>query len=115
MFSLIYLDEDDISEWVILDRTWDKYSLYTVRNGNAECLADSMTTVEMTCYKHKNIFAAFSRAKGGGDEGEYASAYYQRKSTRQPIIEYLPILIFRRWMIQVVFQKAENAFQRMKC
>jgi len=70
MFSLIYLDEDDISEWVILDRTWDKYSLYTVRNGNAECLADSMTTVEMTYYKHKNIVAAFSRAKSGGDEGE---------------------------------------------
>lgn len=77
MFSLIYLDEDDIPELVILDRTWDKYSIYTVRDGSAECLVDSMTTVEMSYYKYKNIVSAFYRSNGGGDEGEYTSTYYQ--------------------------------------
>ena len=76
-FSFIYLDEDDIPELVVLDRTWDKYSIYTVKDGNIKCLVDSMTTVEMSYYEHKNIVSAFYRSNGGGDEGEYTITYYQ--------------------------------------
>lgn len=76
-FSFIYLDEDDIPELVILDRTWDKYSIYTVKDGNIKCLVDFVTTVEMSYYEHKNIVSAFYRSNGGGDEGEYTSTYYQ--------------------------------------
>ena len=76
-FSFIYLDEDNIPELVVLDRTWDKYSIYTVRDGNIKCLVDSVTTVEMSYYEHKNIVSTFYRSNGGGDEGEYTSTYYQ--------------------------------------
>lgn len=76
-FSFIYLDEDNIPELVVLDRAWDKYSIYTVKDGNIKCLVDSMTTVEMSYYEHKNIVSAFYRSNGGGDEGEYTSTYYQ--------------------------------------
>lgn len=76
-FSFIYLDEDNIPELVVLDRAWDKYSIYTVKDGNIKSLVNSMTTVEMSYYEHKNIVSAFYRSNGGGDEGEYTSTYYQ--------------------------------------
>lgn len=76
-FPFPYLDGDDIPELVILDRTWDKYSIDTVRDGHIKCLVDSVTAAEMSCYEHKNIVPAFYRSNGGGDEGAYTSTYYR--------------------------------------
>ncbi len=76
-FSLIYLDDDDIPELVILDGYLSEYSIYTIKDGSTECLVDSMATVEMTYYERKNIISTFFRWNGGGDEGGYSSAYYQ--------------------------------------
>ena len=87
IFSLIYLDEDNIPELVILDRYWEKYSIYTIRDNSAECLVDSMTTVEMTYYEHKNIISTFWRSNGGGDEGEYARSYYQLNQFSQTLVD----------------------------
>ena len=49
-FSLIFLDNDTIPELVVLDRYWDKYSVYTIKNDSAVCLIDSITTVEMSYF-----------------------------------------------------------------
>ena len=87
LFSLIYLDEDNIPELVILDRYWGKYSIYTIRDNSAECIVDSMTTVEMTYYERKNIISTFWRSNGGGDEGEYASSYYQLNQFSQTLVD----------------------------
>lgn len=76
-FSLIYLDDDDVPELVICDRYYDKYSVYTIKNDSVECLVDSMITVEMSYFERKNIISKFTRWNGGGDEGGYASDYYQ--------------------------------------
>ncbi len=77
VYSLIYLDDDDIPELVALDRGDDSYSVYTVRDGELFCVADSLVTVEMTYYERSGVFAAFSRWNGGGDEGGYGYSYYQ--------------------------------------
>lgn len=76
-FSLIYLNDDAIPELVILDRYHNRYSIYTIKDGSAVCLVDSITTVEMTYYEHLDVISAFYRWNGGGDEGNYASQYYQ--------------------------------------
>jgi len=76
-FSLIYLDDDDIPELVVLDEYLDEYSIYTIKDGTIECIVDSMITVEMTYYERKNIISTFSRWNGGGAEGSYSIAYYQ--------------------------------------
>jgi len=76
-FTLIYLDDDEIPELVILDGYRSCYSIYTIKDGCAACLVDCMTTVEMTYYERKNVISTFSRWNGGGDEGGYSSAYYK--------------------------------------
>lgn len=76
-FSLIYLDNDTIPELVIYDTYYGKYSVYTIKNNSVKCLIDSLTTVEMTYFEGKNIISTFFRWNGGGDEGGYASRYYQ--------------------------------------
>lgn len=76
-FSLIYLNDDAIPELVILDRYHNRYSIYTIKDGSAVCLVDSITTVEMAYYEHLNVISVFYRWNGGGDEGNYASQYYQ--------------------------------------
>lgn len=76
-FALIYLDDDDIPELVVYDRYYDKYSVYTIKNGFVECLIDSMITVEMSYFERKNIVSMFFRWNGGGDEGGYANVFYQ--------------------------------------
>ena len=76
-FSLIFLDNDTIPELVVLDRYWDKYSVYTIKNDSAVCLIDSITTVEMSYFEKQNIISTFNRWNGGGDEGGYANKYYQ--------------------------------------
>ncbi|WP_300606382.1 XAC2610-related protein [uncultured Oscillibacter sp.] len=76
-FSLIYLDDDAVPELVILDRYHNRYSIYTIKDGSAVCLVDYITTVEMTYYERLGVISAFYRWNGGGDEGGYASEYYQ--------------------------------------
>lgn len=76
-FSLIYLDDDAVPELVILDRYHNRYSFYTIKDGSTVCLVDYITTVEMTYYERRGVISAFYRWNGGGDEGGYASEYYQ--------------------------------------
>ena len=40
IFSLIYLDNDDIPELAVCDRGYDAYSIYTVRDEKALCIVD---------------------------------------------------------------------------
>ena len=77
IFSLIYLDNDDIPELVVCDRGYEAYSIYTVKDGRAFCMVDAMTTVEMVYYERSSIVSAFARWNGGGDEGGYGWYYYQ--------------------------------------
>lgn len=77
VFSLIYLDNDTIPELVVLDRSYDRYSIYAIKDDSIACLVDSMTTVEMSYCECCGVISAFCRWNGGGDEGSYASAYYQ--------------------------------------
>lgn len=77
VFALIYLDSDDIPELVVLDRGYDSYSIYTVKDNALFCMADSLTTVELTYFERSGILCEFSRWNGGGDEGGYGRSYYQ--------------------------------------
>lgn len=76
-FSLIYLDRDDVPELVVYDTAYGTYSIYTVKDGNAFCMVDSMVTVEMSYFEKTGIVAQFARWNGGGDEGGYGCSYYQ--------------------------------------
>ncbi|MDE5818349.1 MAG: hypothetical protein K2I07_03380 [Lachnospiraceae bacterium] len=77
VFSLIYLDNDDIPELVVLDREFDSYSIYTVKDGTLFCMLDRMTTVEMNYFERSGTFYSFARWNGGGDEGGYGRSYFQ--------------------------------------
>lgn len=77
VFSLIYLDGDDIPELVVLDREFDSYSIYTVKDGALFCMLDRMTTVEMNYFERSGTFYTFARWNGGGDEGGYGRSYFQ--------------------------------------
>lgn len=77
VFSLIYLDNDEIPELVVLDREYESYSIYTVKDNALFCMADSLTTVELTYFERSGILGAFSSWNGGGDEGGYGWSYYQ--------------------------------------
>ncbi len=76
-FSLIYLDEDDMPELVVIDHYYLTYSVYTVKDGKSFCLIDSMAAVELDYYERSGIVSAFARWNGGGDEGGYGETYYQ--------------------------------------
>jgi len=93
-YSLIYLDEDDIPELLILDREYDSYTIYTMNDGALFCMVDSMTTVEMTYYEKSGIIAAFSRWNGGGDEGGYGQNYDQVSREQTLTDETQPLLSF---------------------
>lgn len=86
-FSLIFLDNDTIPELVILDRYWDKYSVYTIKKDSAICLIDSITTVEMSYFEKENIISTFFRWNGGGNEGGYANRYYQLDQYSEPLTD----------------------------
>lgn len=86
-FSLIYLDDDAVPELVILDRYYNRYSIYTVKDSSAICLVDYITTVEMSYYEHCGVISAFYRWNGGGDEGSYANAYYQIDQHSEPLTD----------------------------
>lgn len=76
VFSLIYLDGDDIPELVAGDRGYDIYSVYTARDGQAICLVSSIETRELSYYERKRVIATFESWNGGGDEGGYGQTYY---------------------------------------
>ncbi len=86
-FSLIFLDNDTIPELVVLDRYWDSYSVYTIKNNSAVCIIDSITTVEMSYFEKQNIISTFFRWNGGGDEGGYANRYYQLEQYSEPLTD----------------------------
>ncbi|MBD5467589.1 MAG: hypothetical protein HDR21_05485 [Lachnospiraceae bacterium] len=77
VFSLIYLDGDDIPELVVLDREFDSYSIYTVKDGALFCMLDQMTAVEMNYFERSGTFYTFARWNCGGDEGGYGRSYFQ--------------------------------------
>lgn len=92
-YSLIYLDVDEIPELVI-NMGDESYSIYTVKDNELFCLADSVGTVELTYFERSGVIAVFSRWNGGGDEGGYGSSYYQTSRDRtltyddQPVLSY---------------------------
>ncbi|MCM1057802.1 MAG: hypothetical protein NC517_09360 [Firmicutes bacterium] len=90
VFSLIYLDDDDIPELVAGDRGNDFYSVYTARDGQAVCLINSLSTVEFTYYERKGVIATFDRWNGGGDEGGYGWTYYHETIADgfMPVLSY---------------------------
>lgn len=94
IFSLIYLDNDDIPELVVCDRGYEAYSIYTVKDGGAFCMMDAMTTVEMAYFERSGIVSAFARWNGGGDEGGYGWYYYQVSTDKTLVDGDLPMLNF---------------------
>ncbi len=93
LFSLRYLDEDDIPELVVWDYYDDTYSVYTVKDAKSFCLIDSMAATELDYYEYSGIVASFARWNGGGDEGGYGWSYYQISADKtlaydEPILSY---------------------------
>ncbi|MCM1124965.1 MAG: YARHG domain-containing protein [Lachnospiraceae bacterium] len=94
VFSLIYLDNDDIPELAVCDRRYDAYSVYTVKEDSAFCIMDAMITVEMTYFEQKGVLAQFARWNGGGDEGGYGWYYYQMNADKTLADDSVPDLHF---------------------
>lgn len=92
MFSLIYLDNDDIPELVV--SCDESYSIYTVKDNTIFCMADSLTTVELTYFERTGIVCGFDRWNGGGDEGGYGEYYYQTSKDGTLANDAAPILSF---------------------
>lgn len=94
VFSLIYLDNDDVPEMVIHDRENDSYSIYTVKDNAIFCMADTLITVELTYFERTGILCEFASWNGGGDEGGYGQYYYQAEKegtltdAAAPILNY---------------------------
>lgn len=76
-FFLICLDDDEVPELVVCDSGYGTYSVYTVKDGQAFSMVDSMTAVELACFERTGVIAQFARWDGGGDEGGYGWYYYQ--------------------------------------
>lgn len=91
-FSLIYLDEDEIPELAVCDRGYDTYSIYTVKEGAAFCMADAITAVELEYFERSGIISMFARWNGGGDEGGYGWYYYQVSTDKTIADGDLPVL-----------------------
>lgn len=94
IFSLIYLDGDEVPELVICDRGYGTYSVYTVKDGMAFCMIDSLTTVEMAYFEREGVVSQFARWNGGGDEGGYGWYYYQVSGNQTITDEDEPVLYF---------------------
>ncbi|MBD5536475.1 MAG: hypothetical protein HDQ99_12600 [Lachnospiraceae bacterium] len=77
VFSLIYLDNDDIPEMVVHDRGDDSYSIYTIKDDAIFCMMDSKMATELSYFERSGILCEFARWNGGGDEGGYGQYYYQ--------------------------------------
>lgn len=94
VYSLIYVDNDEIPELVVWDRGYGMYSIYTIKDGEAFCMMDSVVTVELTYYEKNGIVALFARWMGGGDEGGYGWYYYELTEDKTITDEDPPLLHF---------------------
>lgn len=94
VFSLIYLDGDEIPELVAGDRGNDRYFIYTIKDDTVLCLVDSMTTAELTYFEGSGIIAAFASWNGGGDEGGYGRQFYQTFPDRTLTDDEIPLLSY---------------------
>ena len=92
VYSLVYLDDDEIPELVMLNREFDFYSIYTVRDGELLCMVDSVAAVELVYYERTSMFYEFWRFNGGGDEGDYGRFFWQA-SADETITEETPCLM----------------------
>lgn len=92
LFSLIYLDDDNLPELVIYDSYYLTYSIYTLKDNALFCLADSLSTVELTYFERTGILCEFARWNGGGDEGGYGRSYYLAAKDRTLTDSDTPIL-----------------------
>ena len=92
LFSLIFLDDDDIPELMAYDSYYLTYSIYTVKDDALFCLADTLDTVELTYYERTGILCEFARWNGGGDEGGYGRSYYRVRHDRTLTDDDTPIL-----------------------
>lgn len=92
VYSLVYLDDDEIPELVMLNREFDFYSVYTVKDGELFCMVDSVAAVEMVYYERTGMFYEFARFNGGGDEGDYGRFFWQ-VSADETITEETPCLM----------------------
>lgn len=92
LFSLIYLDNDDIPELVIYDSYYLSYSVYTTKDDALFCMADALSTVELTYFERTGILCEFARWNGGGDEGGYGRSYYQASHDKTLTDSDAPIL-----------------------
>lgn len=90
VFSLIYLDDDDIPELVVGDRGYDIYSVYTARGGEAICLVNSIETRDFSYCERKGVITTFAIWNGGGDEGGYGRTYYHEAIAGG----YMPVLSY---------------------
>lgn len=104
-FSLIYLDEDDMPELLVWDQYYETYSVYTVKDGKAFCMIDSMYTVSMSYYERGGIIALFARWNGGGDEGGYGEFYYQVSKDKTLTDSDIPVLQYK---YDAVYDEDEN-------
>lgn len=93
-FSLILLDDDNTPELVVCDREYGTYSIYTVKDGAAFCMMDTMNTEEMIYFERTGITAQFARWNGGGDEGGYGWYYYQVSRDKTLTDDAVPDLHF---------------------
>jgi len=93
-YSLIWLDDDEIPELVVYDNLYESYSIYTVRDNELFCMADSLITVELTYYERKGVIADFARWNGGGDTGGYGKYFYQVSGDRTLTSEDQPVLSY---------------------
>lgn len=92
LFSLIYLNDDDIPELVVYDSYYLTYSIYTIQDDALFCLAEALGTVELTYYERTGILCEFARWNGGGDEGGYGRYYYQTADDRTLADSDAPLL-----------------------
>lgn len=77
LYSLIFLDDDDIPELAAYDSYYLTYSIYTVKDDTLFCLTDALDTVELTYFERTGILCEFARWNGGGDEGGYGRSCYR--------------------------------------
>lgn len=95
VFALIYLDSDDIPELVVLDRGYDRCSIYTVKDNTLFCMfcmEDSLTAAEVSYFERSGILCAFARWNGGGAEGGYGYSYYQVSADSTITTDTIPVL-----------------------
>ena len=92
VFSLIYLNGDDIPELVVEGQ--GTYSIYTLKDNTIFCLADTLCTVELSYFEKTGVIAKFARWNGGGDEGGSSHYYYQVSPDSTLTEDTVPVLSY---------------------